>query len=355
MLKNYKNFIFSLIIFLFFVIIFEIGVRILIQFKKQHLFQKEQSLNFYKNYTNSLNHMRDASNNPDKAYNYLFNYLHKTSDEKNKYNTILLQGDSQTESLNSLNKNNLKEIIKGKTNIINAGTTSFSPSLMSVQFDILVKDFKIKPNIVIAIIDSTDIGDENCRYKELIEIKYNKITKVQKVKNRGEFYFYENNFLFSEIYLSKFPKVIFIPKIIKHFIKYNLNTVSKCKFNIIQNYLIEKKNSEQEYFKFILEKYISNVTSYDFVEKIYIVSFPHIQHFDKKYHGIKYNVNVGDLISSIEFNNYKVTHLNFFEENIFQKYKSNLFEIYLKDDPASHFTRKGLIIFFREIMDKIQL
>ena len=77
MFKNYKNILFSLITFLTIILLIELGIRILIEFKKHHLFQTEQNLNFYKKYINSLNHMRDASNNPKNAHNYLFNYLLK--------------------------------------------------------------------------------------------------------------------------------------------------------------------------------------------------------------------------------------------------------------------------------------
>ena len=46
---------------------------------------------------------------------------------------------------------------------------------MKLQFVILERDFNIKPDVVIAYIDQTDIGDELCRYK------YNKI--IDKNKN----------------------------------------------------------------------------------------------------------------------------------------------------------------------------
>ena len=36
---------------------------------------------------------------------------------------------------------------------------------MNLQLDVLEQDFKITPNIVIAYVDQSDIGDENCRYK----------------------------------------------------------------------------------------------------------------------------------------------------------------------------------------------
>ena len=37
---------------------------------------------------------------------------------------------------------------------------------MKLQYEILKKDFNIHPDIVIAYIDQTDIGDEICRYKK---------------------------------------------------------------------------------------------------------------------------------------------------------------------------------------------
>ena len=36
---------------------------------------------------------------------------------------------------------------------------------MKLQFEILKEDFNIHPDIVVAYIDQTDIGDEICRYK----------------------------------------------------------------------------------------------------------------------------------------------------------------------------------------------
>ena len=43
--------------------------------------------------------------------------------------------------------------------------TSFAPSLMHKQYEILKQEFYIKPDLLIIYIDQTDIGDEFCRYK----------------------------------------------------------------------------------------------------------------------------------------------------------------------------------------------
>ena len=61
-----------------------------------------------------------------------------------------------------LSKISILQSKKKKIGLINSGTTSYSPSLMQIQFDILEKDFNIKPNIIISYIDQTDIGDELC-------------------------------------------------------------------------------------------------------------------------------------------------------------------------------------------------
>ena len=79
----------------------------------------------------------------------------------------------------------------------------------------------------------------------------------------------------------------------------------------------------------------------------------HIFAFWKKILWFKYNIKTGDLINSIKFDNNKINNLNFFEENIFQDFDSNLFEIYKKNDHASHLTIKGMQIFFKEIIDKV--
>ena len=51
-------------------------------------------------------------------------------------------------------------------NYINAGISSYSPTLMTIQYKILKNDFKINPDYVVVHIDQTDFGDDVCRYKK---------------------------------------------------------------------------------------------------------------------------------------------------------------------------------------------
>ena len=102
---------------------------------------------------------------------------------------ILFHGDSWSEQLTALEETDIRYLkarnfVKDFSEInnlgfINAGITSYSPTLMKLQLEILEKDFDITPNIVIAYIDQTDIGDENCRYKNNRIFKNNEVIAVK--------------------------------------------------------------------------------------------------------------------------------------------------------------------------------
>ena len=79
---------------------------------------------------------------------------------------ILIQGDSWAEAARMNEEYLLKFSKKKNWGLILGGISSYSPSPMSLQLDILRQDFYIRPSVVIAIIDQTDIGDEFFRYKK---------------------------------------------------------------------------------------------------------------------------------------------------------------------------------------------
>ena len=120
---------------------------------------------------------------------------------------VLFQGDSWMEQLTSPVDNNFisAELVKKfannkKINFINGGIASYSPSLMSLQLDVLENDFQILPNIVIAYIDQTDLGDENCRYKNIKVFEDGVLKSIQS----EAYIMYRDLFNYSQIYgLSK--------------------------------------------------------------------------------------------------------------------------------------------------------
>ena len=321
--------------------------------KYDYLLKNKEHLSFYKKYTNELHHLRDIYGvkeieNPN---NFLFNFINKFN--KNK-KTILLQGDSRTQAFNAKIVKTLIKNNYNKYNFINGGTTSFSPSLMSVQFDILKRDFNIKPNIIIALIDPTDIGDENCRYKKNTIIKNNKILKVEKEKIPSKIYYLENIILLSEIYNDdSFFKSKYLKKLIQQYKKAN-NKKTNCLYNDIQKYLIKPNTEGTEYFKKVLKIYLKNISNHKSVEKIILVSYPHIQHLDKNAYNVKYETSISNIIDSLDYSNKKITHLDTYKNNIFENYNKNYFKIFIEGDHASHLTIYGNKIFSSYIFDNIK-
>ena len=114
--------------FLFFLKIYFEGLE-----KVPYLLKTKETLEFHKKYSQKLHHLRNTHGRWDFGKlpeNYLFTSINKFSNDKTN---ILLQGDSWIEAINlekeSLNLIN-KFAKKNNIGIINAGVTSFSPSLM---------------------------------------------------------------------------------------------------------------------------------------------------------------------------------------------------------------------------------
>ena len=121
---------------------------------------------------NSFNKLIGKSNSTEghiKSNDSIYFYTVISDFNINKTENILIQGDSWAEVLNKKETFlNLDEFSKiNNLGLINAGITSFSPSPMTSQLNILETEFKINPSLIIAIIDKTDIGDELFRYKNL--------------------------------------------------------------------------------------------------------------------------------------------------------------------------------------------
>jgi len=172
---NKKNFLIVLISTFLSIVLCYFLFFLNIYFKQLHnhpyLFKSKDTLNFNKNYYNTLHHLREVTGRWEvkgKPEVYLFSTINKFS---NNSNNVLFQGDSWIQQLNENNYKKSYSLIhrfakKNNFGLINAGIASFSPSLMQLQYEILERDFNLKPNIVVAYIDQTDFGDELCRYKD---------------------------------------------------------------------------------------------------------------------------------------------------------------------------------------------
>lgn len=82
---------------------------------------------------------------------------------------ILYLGDSWMENTDGIPKGSAEQLVaSGPKNlcvqIVNAGTTSFAPSLMLVKGERLIRE--LHPDLVVANIDETDLMDESLRYRQ---------------------------------------------------------------------------------------------------------------------------------------------------------------------------------------------
>ena len=349
-MKNFKFYILLLVIFF---IIIEILCFFIITEKKEKIQlsldkSKELSPEIINKYSEYIPHTRNKTNfNKCCGYidlneNIYFFTVLKNFEKKNIEN-ILIQGDSWAEVFNKkinyfLLKNYAKENNLG---LINSGITSFSPSAMTSQLNILQKEFEIEPSIIIAIIDQTDIGDELFRYKnlennyfsknltaEIKSFKLNTINNFEKlnfssfkiIRYLFDYYLYNKN-----IYdVSKFE---FLNLVYKR-LKANFFKVPKILYPLQYGFSFDEKK--------IIKKRINNYIEFAFknkkLKKIYFVSHPHLKHLDNN----GYIVNISSIIDeAINETNLKnnIDHINFSKMK-----ESKNRNIYLETDPYSHLT-----------------
>ncbi len=212
---------------------------------------------------------------------------------------------------------------------------------MTSQLNILEKEFKIKPSIIIAIIDQTDIGDELFRYSRADKGLFSKTLK-NSIKN------FQLNAIddFERLNFSSF-------KLIKYFYNYYLLNKNLLNYNDLEVMNILYKQTKAKFFKIskilyplkyginykekeIIKKRISNYIKFSFknenLKKIYFVSHPHYKHLDKNGYIVNISSIIDETIKESDLKDY-IYHINF------NKIKqSRNYEIYKKTDPYSHLT-----------------
>ena len=339
-------------------------------------FKSLENLNFHQKYSKKMHHLReefvlDWLWKKPKTEDLMFTTINQIKD---KEVIVLIQGDSYMEQLtfSPEPKNMTVELLqkfenKKKVGFVNGGTGSFSPSLMNVQLNVLEEDFKILPNIVIAYVDQSDIGDENCRYKNS-KIYENGILKSVQPEN---FLMWREAFNYSVIYekskisLKNKSKILqtfhltnfkfkygLIKSSIRFYRKYisnnkiNKEKLTKCYWNETERYLINPKDSETEYFKNQVRKYIENMKKKEHIEKIFFVTFPHKKNFNKTY-----KLNVSDVIESVVKDEKIITHINF-SKILLNDENFNYENIYLEDE--IHLNWDNLAnLFMQKILDEL--
>jgi len=325
-------------------------------------FQSLENLNFYKKYSKKVNHLRgiEPSNidTLDKK-EQLFNKLNNSTSDK----TILFQGDSWFQQINGFQK--VKDYLANtqkNIKIINAGISSYSPSLMNVQFNILENDFDIKPDVIVVYVDQTDIGDEFCRYRNLrvldetgnlIKVPYEDFPIHKDPFNLHEI------LIFSEIELKNNSKIIKTQKYLNYKVIKSLNRIKKqyqkkikknypfekCGWRKMVNYLKSPNQAAINHFEYVLKEYFKKLNRKKYLKKIFVVTHPHKLHLTTP---PEYKVDVSYIVERVLLDFSKINHINFSE--IISKNPN-----FYKDEEGwmwdkSHLKETNYFIFIKKIL-----
>ena len=308
------------------------------EFKEK--FRNLQNLEIHQKYSKTIHHIREEAHlerffKETTSKDLVFTHLNN----KNNKIKVLLQGDSWFEQINgkggreSYFSFKLFQDFGNKYNVsfINGGTSSYSPSLMNLQIDILEKDFNIQPEIVIAFIDQVNIGDEICRYKKNKVYENGKLIKANPESefNGLGWYNYFEVYELSNIYFKNKNKAIRTFKLINFkfysklkFLKKSIKTKSqyffkdktiknkKCYWAEINRNLINPDKDDIKYFKNVLKEYIEKTKEKKHIKKLIFVTFPYKAHFYTEEKKV-FNLNVSDLVSELADNHAAVEHVNF--------------------------------------------
>ena len=357
----------------------------------QENFKSLENLNFHEKYSKKVHHIRqekvlDWLWKKPKVEDMMFTTINKLED---KELIVLIQGDSFMEQLTNSSyynqdtnielltngekpKNISVELVqkfksKKKVGFVSGGTGSYSPSLMNLQLDVLEQDFKILPNIVIAYVDQSDIGDEYCRYKNHRSFENGVLKSIQPESHL----MWRETFNYSEIYekskisLKNKSKILqtffltnfnfkygFLKSSIRLYRKYistnkvDKEKLTKCYWGTIEKYLIKHHDTETEYFKDQVKKYLENMKKKEHIEKIFFVTFPHKKNFNKTY-----KLNVSDVIESVVKDEKIVTHINF-SKILLNDNNFDYENIYLND--GIHLNRDNHAnLFMKKILDEL--
>jgi len=387
-----STFILTSVVLYFFVFIYIFYVKGL---QDIEIIKNKNEIEFIERYAKKLHHVRHYNNKyykHNKVNELLFTEVQKHGSKKK----FLFMGDSWFEQL-IFYKNSSEEINtyfnKKKIDYINAAISSYSPTLITLQYKILKNDFKLNPNYVVVYIDQTDFGDEVCRYKK--NRYFNK--KTGKLEGVKDIYFLPRTSAFYNIANSSSHYLIKDFKMFNFFINERFRLIKNktsrilnkdlniygCHISKILNNLINPSNEEILYFQDTIDLMLDTLVEDANIKKILVVTFPHrnnlkeIKNFNitrnrnnketlkldifKKNKNSKnlvikdFKINVADFVNSyIQKNNdKKILHLDFTKN-------FNLGEVDITDksykagDPASHLdTKDHLNTFTKSIIVEI--
>lgn len=302
---------------------------------------------FYQENMATTHHLRDVifldllKLEPSEDNNHHFLYSQLTDGETE----VLIQGDSWAEQflLSSGSSAKLSELGED-FGIYVAGTTSYSPSLMAAQYDLLTEKFELDPTLVVAVIDQTDVVDEVCRYARNRTVDSDgrvSVSPYDETVHPDEIYKMDRYFQYGEILYSERFALI---KLLKyawyrywHYPRMNIDSNGPCAVSDIQGALKgELTGRELRYFEETVLAYINRIFSSGSVERLMVLT-----HFHRGHLSDEYTVDVGELVkhafSETQYGN-RIDLYNITPGKYLDGFKLEMFR---ERDPASHLTNEA--------------
>lgn len=336
-------------------------------------FLKTDVMSEVDNYLQYVNHSRGQTYNQElkklalKPTNLIKPSIYIYSDYSHSYSRtsdkiFLLQGDSWSERLEQSSSKSFQSFAHDHNlRFIAAGTGSFSPSNMAGQINYL-NSKGLRPSIIVAYVDQTDIGDEFCRYKSYTVLSDNgkrtsagqTISRVLPYLNNGEMVFEYGPL--SSMFRQPLASIRILGELsyrFKRFIEKRLFSLSYrelCRWPDIAKYLETSDIDANKHFTNMTSYYLNTIFESNPNTKVFLVTFPHAGHVNKKYQN-----NVKSLVANaVSQSPYKSNITLLDGLNAFtQSSKDFVPEIYLKGDPASHLTPSAYSILGKYILHQI--
>ena len=294
---------------------------------------------FRERYEDRLHHLRGGqilSSDDTNETDLLFTEV--ASFSVNKSENILIQGDSWAEAARDVGNQMANFSSTNNSGLVLAGISSFAPSPMALQLNILRQDFKYKPTIVVAIIDQTDLGDELYRYNNQ-KLDDNRrligLAEAGTAQQRHSFLKkYEDNFLSNQFALIKLIQHLILQ------IQDGLNDISGS--DILSPLINGPTIKEKDTFISSLNRYIEYVFEDKKTKLLIIVTHPHRNHLLDESNPEKYKGNVSLLVDDILNKKHlseRVIHLNLMKKATGLLKMTDVNEFFVQDDKFSHLTK----------------
>jgi hypothetical protein len=324
------------------------------------IYQSEEASNFRKKFNVKLDHIRSYYVLGDSVpiTEMLFTTISPFSTKKIN---ILLQGDSWGEQATSSNE--VREILDSFATInsigfVSAGIGSYAPTTETLQLRALRDDFNLRPDVVILIIDQTDIGDELYRYRHPVT----DLSGVKLLSTRSDSYSEPHQDALLSIEKSNILKSEI--NIFTKFYKYSIVAIrglidKEAGANVLAPLENGISPTDKDLFISRVRGYIDEFFSEKNAKTLYIVTHPHRKHLLPADAKNAYKTNVGELVQvAIDGSSHheSIIHLNINKvfKSVYKELDAD--KVFEPGDPASHLSRAAYRdIFLPYILNQIYI